>query len=449
MKKYDSYKDSGIEWIGEIPEHWEECRLGVIGGFTSSGIDKKIVEDEPTVKIINYTDVYGNKEKILNTEKDYMEVTSPQSKINQHSVKKGDLIFTPSSETKEDIGLSAVVVDDLDNTAFSYHVLRFQFNKEVNLLFKKYLCNNYPVLNYFSKNSKGTTRQILGREDFKNAKVVIPPKSEQTSIASFLDRKTSEIDDIIADKKRLLELYEEEKTAIINQAVTKGLDPNAPMKDSGIEWLGEIPEHWEVKKLKMLVSKVGSGVTPRGGSSVYLSIGIPLIRSQNVHFDGLKLDDVAFISEEVDEEMSNSRIQDGDVLLNITGASIGRCYFVPDGFGRGNVNQHVCIIRPNINEVSTVYLSLLLRSEIGQLQIRLQQTGANREGLNFEQLKNFYLPVATSLNEQQSIVHHIESECSKIDFKKARTEELIELLTEYRTALISEAVTGKIKVTED
>jgi len=147
--------------------------------------------------------------------------------------------------------------------------------------------------------------------------------------------------------------------------------------------------------------------------------------------------------------MSNSRIQDGDVLLNITGASIGRCYFVPDGFGRGNVNQHVCIIRPNINEVSTVYLSLLLRSEIGQLQIRLQQTGANREGLNFEQLKNFYLPVATSLNEQQSIVHHIESECSKIDFKKARTEELIELLTEYRTALISEAVTGKIKVTED
>ncbi|MCK9436557.1 MAG: restriction endonuclease subunit S, partial [Synergistaceae bacterium] len=414
MKKYDSYKDSGIEWIGEIPEHWEECRLGVIGGFTSSGIDKKIVEDEPTVKIINYTDVYGNKEKILNTEKDYMEVTSPQSKINQHSVKKGDLIFTPSSETKEDIGLSAVVVDDLDNTAFSYHVLRFQFNKEVNLLFKKYLCNNYPVLNYFSKNSKGTTRQILGREDFKNAKVVIPPKSEQTSIASFLDRKTSEIDDIIADKKRLLELYEEEKTAIINQAVTKGLDPNAPMKDSGIEWLGEIPEHWEVKKLKMLVSKVGSGVTPRGGSSVYLSIGIPLIRSQNVHFDGLKLDDVAFISEEVDEEMSNSRIQDGDVLLNITGASIGRCYFVPDGFGRGNVNQHVCIIRPNINEVSTVYLSLLLRSEIGQLQIRLQQTGANREGLNFEQLKNFYLPVATSLNEQQSIVHHIESECSKI-----------------------------------
>src|SRR5690554_6743883 len=269
MKKYDSYKDSGIEWIGEIPEHWEECRLGVIGGFTSSGIDKKIVEDEPTVKIINYTDVYGNKEKILNTEKDYMEVTSPQSKINQHSVKKGDLIFTPSSETKEDIGLSAVVVDDLDNTAFSYHVLRFQFNKEVNLLFKKYLCNNYPVLNYFSKNSKGTTRQILGIEDFKNAKVVIPPKSEQTSIASFLDRKTSEIDEIIADKKRLLELYEEEKTAIINQAVTKGLDPNAPMKDSGIEWLGEIPEHWEVKKINWSFENIGSGTTPKADNQLY------------------------------------------------------------------------------------------------------------------------------------------------------------------------------------
>lgn len=158
MKKYDSYKDSGIDWIGEIPSHWKEYKLGVIGRFSSSGIDKKIIEDEPHVMIINYTDVYGNKEMILNSEKEYMVVTTPQSKIEQHSVKKGDLIFTPSSETKEDIGLSAVVVDDLENTAFSYHVLRFQFNQVVDLQFKKYLCNNNIVLNYFSKNSKGTTR---------------------------------------------------------------------------------------------------------------------------------------------------------------------------------------------------------------------------------------------------------------------------------------------------
>ena len=438
MKKYDSYKDSGIEWIGEIPSHWAVNKVkhnfSFKTGFTPPSGKSEYYEDGTHVWI-NISDL---QEK---------EISDSVNKITDKAiedfkpeiVQKGSLLYSFKLSVGR-VGFNTM--DCYTNEA----IFSINPDSSTNLNFFYYSLPD-QILKNANENIYGA--KILNQELIKNAYLVIPPTTEQTSIASFLDLKTSEIDDIIADKKRLLELYEEEKTAIINQAVTKGLDPNAPMKDSGIEWLGEIPEYWEVKKLKMLVSKVGSGVTPRGGSSVYLSIGIPLIRSQNVHFDGLKLDDVAFISEEVDEEMSNSRIQDGDVLLNITGASIGRCYFVPDGFGRGNVNQHVCIIRPNINEVSTVYLSLLLRSEIGQLQIRLQQTGANREGLNFEQLKNFYLPVATSLNEQQSIVHHIESECSKIDFKKARTEELIELLTEYRTALVSEAVTGKIKVTED
>lgn len=136
------------------------------------------------------------------------------------------------------------------------------------------------------------------------------------------------------------------------------------------------------------------------------------------------------------------------MLLNITGASIGRCFYVPNGFGRGNVNQHVCIIRPIIDIIDTIYLHLLLRSEIGQLQIRYQQTGANREGLNFEQLKNFSLPFPTNIEEQKSIVEFIETKCKKIDAKIARTEKLIELLTEYRSTLISEVVTGKIMVIE-
>lgn len=440
MKKYDSYKDSGIEWIGEIPSHWEVKK---IKQFTKvlTGSTPKTTEESYWNGDINWvtTDDLGKL--------DGMYIFDSRRKISKEGFENSGTNIAPEGSivisTRAPIGHIGILgIEACTNQGCKTIVSDLNCKSE---FLYYHLNTSKEDLNSLGV---GTTFLELPTQTLKDYLVPFPNKQEQTAIANFLDRKTSEIDDIIADKKRLLELYEEERTAIINQAVTKGLDPNAPMKDSGIEWLGEIPEHWEVKKLKMLVSKVGSGVTPRGGSSVYLSIGIPLIRSQNVHFDGLKLDDVAFISEEVDEEMSNSRIQDGDVLLNITGASIGRCYFVPDGFGRGNVNQHVCIIRPNINEVSTVYLSLLLRSEIGQLQIRLQQTGANREGLNFEQLKNFYLPVATSLNEQQSIVQHIETECSKIDFKKARTEELIELLIEYRTALISEAVTGKIKVIE-
>src|SRR5690554_1485990 len=424
MKKYDSYKDSGIEWIGEIPEHWEECRLGVIGGFTSSGIDKKIVEDELTVKIINYTDVYGNKEKILNTEKDYMEVTSPQSKINQHSVKKGDLIFTLSSETKEDIGLSAVVVDDLVNTAFSYHVLRFQFNKEVNLLFKKYLCNNYPVLNYFSKNSKGTTRQILGREDFKNAKVVIPPISEQTSIASFLDRKTSEIDEIIADKKRLLELYEEEKTAIINQAVTKGLDPNAPMKDSGIEWIGEIPEHWEVSRIKYYLD-YQKGKNPKeinfdkgSTSEIYLAMDFLRGEPRQILY--------------VDDTDGYVKVDENEILLLWDGSNAGEFILSK----RGILSSTMAVIY--LNNIKKRYSWYYLKN----FEPRLKENtiGMGIPHVNGEELKNGYITIPP-ISEQTSIANFLDLKTSEIDEIIADKKRLLELYEEEKTAIINQAVT--------
>jgi len=453
MKKYDSYKDSGIEWIGEIPSHWEEYRLGVIGRFSSSGIDKKIIEDEPHVMIINYTDVYGNKEMILNSKKEYMVVTTPQSKIEQHSVKKGDLIFTPSSETKEDIGLSAVVVDDLENTAFSYHVLRFQFNQVVDLQFKKYLCNNNIVLNYFSKNSKGTTRQILGREDFKNAKVVIPPLDEQTAIANFLDRKTSEIDEIIADKKRLLELYEEEKTAIINKAVTKGINPDAPMKDSGIEWLGEIPEHWEVKKIKhLLKKKKGALKTGPFGSQLKNSdldsSGEYKVYTQRNVLDNDFIEGDDKINEVKFQSLKEFLIEDGDILFTSRG-TIGVCNVFPADSEPGIL--HPCLIRIQIDR-DRVHQDWIINyvnnSSLFIDNVKYESNATTIEVIYGGTLKETALPVPP-IKEQQSIVQHIEAECSRIDFKKARTEELIELLTEYRTALISEAVTGKIKIIED
>ncbi len=451
MKKYEKYKDSGFDWIGEIPEHWEIDKLGWQGIFSASGIDKKTVKGEPLVKMINYTDIYGNENLTLTADKKYMIVSCPKNKKDIHQVNVGDLIFTPSSETADEIGLSALVVDEMPDTVYSYHVIRLQITKDFDIDFRKYLCNNNFVLNQFSKEAKGTTRQIIGRDVFKNIKVLIPPKPEQTAIANYLNRKTAQIDQLIADKKRLLQLYEEEKTAIINQAVTKGIPckdarPCVSYKDSGIEWLGKIPEHWKVKKLKYFVKKIGSGVTPRGGASVYLTSGIPLLRSQNIHFDGLRLDDVAYISNDTHNEMSNSKVISGDVLLNITGASIGRCYYITEALGEANVNQHVCIIRPN-KKLCSQFLYYILRSFVGQVQIKIEQTGSGREGLNFEALKNFIIP-ETEIDEQTAIVQYIEKEIARINAKVGKAKKLIELLEEYRTALISEVVTGKIKVTE-
>ena len=200
MERYEKYKESGFEWIGEIPEHWEFDKLGWQGIFSASGIDKKTVKGEPLVKMINYTDIYGNENLTLSANRKYMIVSCPETKKEIHQVKIGDLIFTPSSETIDEIGLSALVIEELQDTVYSYHVIRLQFTKDFDIKFRKYLCNNNFVLNQFSKEAKGTTRQIIGRDVFKNIRVVIPPKPEQTAIADYLDRKTAEIDELITKK---------------------------------------------------------------------------------------------------------------------------------------------------------------------------------------------------------------------------------------------------------
>lgn len=156
------------------------------------------------------------------------------------------------------------------------------------------------------------------------------------------------------------------------------------------------------------------------------------------------MDDVAYISQDVHQGMRNSKVATDDILLNITGASIGRVYFVEDWLGEANVNQHVCILRPGTT-IRTKFLYLVFRSMIGQEQIGMEQTGSGREGLNFEALKNFCVPVPP-VTEQQSIVRYIQNESRRVDNQKARTQKMIDLLTEYRTALISEVVTGKVKV---
>lgn len=221
------------------------------------------------------------------------------------------------------------------------------------------------------------------------------------------------------------------------------MNPYSTYKPSGIDWIGDIPSHWEVKKLKFTVTKVGSGVTPSGGAAVYQTEGVPLLRSQNIHFDGLRLNDVAYISKEVDASMSNSRVLAGDVLLNITGGSIGRCYFMSENFGPANVNQHVCIVRPAHEQVNTKFLYRLLSSPIGQTQIDLLQTGANREGLNFEQLKNFDLSLPP-LSEQAAIASYLDEKTAQLDTFIDRKRRLIDLLREEKTALINEAVTKGI-----
>ena len=280
---------------------------------------------------------------------------------------------------------------------------------------------------------------------FKDFRAGLPPLEEQQAIARFLDFKTAQIDALIAKKRALLDKLAEKRTALISHAVTKGLDPSAPMKDSGVAWLGEIPAHWDAKRIKFTVSYIGSGKTPKGGAEVYVQEGIMILRSQNVHDKGLVLDDVAYITDEADAAQPASRVLAGDVLLNITGASIGRTSIVPTPFPPANVNQHVCILRPIKSLVIPEYLHLLLCSRQAKDQISSLENGTSREGLNFQQVGRL-LFAFPSVGEQVEIVSAVAKKVERIDQQVEKVLSAINRLAEYRSALITNAVTGKIDV---
>ena len=286
-------------------------------------------------------------------------------------------------------------------------------------------------------------RSSLTETDFGYIHTCLPPLSEQQKIADYLDKVCGEVDEMITLQEQMIDELKAYKQSVITEAVTKGLNPNVLMKDSGIDWIGEIPESWKVVKLSLLTSKIGSGSTPTGGANVYVSEGVKFLRSQNVYFEGLDLSDVAHITEKIDEEMKGTRVLPGDVLLNITGGSIGRCYFVDETLGKANVNQHVSIIRPN--NIDTKYLKYSLQSTLGQHQVSLLQTGGNREGLSAAALSNFKI-LLPSKDEQQSIATYLDRKCAEIDDLIAIKQSKIEELKEYKKSVIYEYVTGKKEV---
>lgn len=211
-------------------------------------------------------------------------------------------------------------------------------------------------------------------------------------------------------------------------------------KPSGIPWLGEVPAHWEVKRLRFVVQKIGSGKTPKGGAESYATEGVVFIRSQNVYDDGLRLDDVVYIDDETDEDMAGTRVKPNDVLLNITGASIGRCAPVPDDLGPANVNQHVAIIRPEREKVDQRFLHAFLCSQATKAAILADEVGSSREALNFEQIAGLPIPLPP-LPEQRAIAAFLDERTARIDALVARKRRLVQLLKEKRQALITRAVT--------
>lgn len=216
------------------------------------------------------------------------------------------------------------------------------------------------------------------------------------------------------------------------------------MKDSGISWIGQIPADWSIVKIKAGVHKVGSGKTPSGGATTYADEGILFLRSQNVYDTGLELSNPTYITPAVDEEMKGTRVFPNDVLLNITGGSIGRCCIFPESLKTANVNQHVSIIRVNQNIFLPEYMHYYWVSPLGSLAIDLYQTGGNREGMSADAIKNTPI-ILIPLDEQRRICRVLDDECSKIDSVLAKIRTSIEEYKKLKQAIITQAVTKGIR----
>ncbi len=446
MKQYDTYKESGIEWIGEIPSHWEVKKLQFLAAkekysFTGGPFGSDLKADEYTqegVRIIQLQNIGVG--RFLN---DYKIFTSDKKadELYNCNIFPEEIIVAKMADP---VARACLIPKENDRYLMASDGIRIKVDsKKANNNYAVYSINS-PYFNYEAvRNSEGTTRLRIGLSTVKKLKIILPPLKEQTTIANYLNRKTAEIDDLISDKKRLLELYEEEKTAFINQAVTKGLDPNVKMKDSGIEWLGEIPEHWVVKRLSWCFEIIGSGTTPKAGEEEYY---------YNGEFNWLLTGDLTdgevwgtskkITQKALDDYSSLKKYPANSIVMAMYGATIGKLGIlkIPT-----TVNQACCVMTtPNhFNYVFAFYLLLAARKEIINMSY-----GGGQPNISQELIRSFRVQVPP-LEEQQSIVYHIETECARIDAKKDKTKKLIDLLTEYRTALISEVVTGKINVIDE
>jgi len=411
--------------LGEIPANWHIKTLGEIGKFTKGkGIAKKDISKEG-MKCILYGQLYTTyKERILSVN------TFTNTKVKNPVIgQSNDLLFPSSGETAIDIATSSAL--NTNNVYIGGDINLFRPSTLIDSNFLSYQINSIRKAD-LSKLAQGSSVYHLYADNLANFKVVLPPLNEQQKIADIL----STLDDQIQQTDQLIKRTKELKKGLMQKLVIKGTG-HSSFKETEV---GKIPVTWTIAKVDDIADFVGSGVTPRGGQKVYKVEGIPFIRSQNVYPEGLVLEDIVYIDKETNKKMNRSEVQENDVLLNITGASIGRCTYVPVGFGKANVNQHVCIIRSN-GRVLPTYLSNYINSSLGQIQIKKSLNGSSREGLNYQQVRALLIAIPP-IEEQQKISNILGTVDNRIRENTFTMERLLAL----KKGLMQQLLTGKIRV---
>ena len=421
-KPYPKYKDSGVEWLGEVPESWEVKRLGY---YFNQRREKVSDKDFPPLSV--------TKNGVI----PQMETAAKSDDgDNRKRVCKGDFTINSRSDRKGSSGLSS-----LDGSvSLIYTVLEPENNFYGG--FAHHLFRSYPFQEEFYRYGKGIVADLwtTNYSEMKNITLGVPHLEEQKQIAAFLDRETARVDDLIAKQERMIELLAEKRGALISQAVTRGLNSRVTLQDSGVEWLGEVPQHWEVKRLKHLSRQIvdGSHLTP-----TYVAEGVPFLRVTDIHKTEINWDTVARIPDEEHKILSQRcKPERGDLLLSKNG-TIG-VPFVVNFDDEFSIFVSLCLIKAN-DLLSTEFLKFLFESDVLEEQISYGSKASTVTNLHLEKIREFQLPCPPLL-EQKAIVKYLDRQTAKIDALTDKAREAIALMKEHRSSLIAAAVTGKIDV---
>lgn len=419
LKPYSEYKDSRVEWFGQVPHHWEIKRLKYL--------DKTVMGQSPESDDCNKE---GAGIPFLQGNADFGCLNPMPSVWCEHPNKtseKDDILLS----VRAPVG-AVNISDQIYGIGRGLCAIR-PVRSHKRYAYYRTLCLSEEL----NRVATGSTYTAIAVDQVNNVVIANPDQDEQKFISNYLDNKTARIDDLITKKERMIELLKEERAAVINQAVTKGLDPSVEMKDSGIEWLGNIPKNWVIKRLKYVGNSIiGLTYAPEDVSPE----GTLVLRSSNVQDGQITFDDNVYVNKPIKEELL---VKEGDILLcsrNGSRALIGKCARINTEHEGSTFGAFMTVFRGKANRfVYYVFNSTIFSFHIGSFLT------ATINQLTTENLNSIVVALPPE-SEQKAIADYLDAKTAQIDGQITRERRSVELLREYRTALISEAVTGKIDV---
>ncbi|MCL4203432.1 MAG: restriction endonuclease subunit S [Pirellulaceae bacterium] len=433
LKPYPDYKESGLPWLGTVPAHWRIRRIKTVLK------EKDARSSDGSGTLLSLTRNRGLVARSEMTDK----VHGARTLVGYKLYNPGEIVMNRMQAWSGMFGagpIAGLVSPD-------YAVFQIIGQDLVDLLLARIKAPD--LVSQFALESKGIGSGFnrLYSDRLGAIAISLPPPDEQAAIVRFLDHANRKIDGFIRAKRKLIGLLNEQKQVIIHQAVTRGLNPDVPVKPSGIPWLGDIPEHWEALQVRRLVSFVTSG--SRGWARFYSDDGYIFIQSGNLGRSmGLNFAYIQHVRPPSGSEGERTQVRRDDVLVCVTGALTGNTVHVDQDLALpAFVNQHVALLRPRVRMVKPRFLAYALRSEAGRIQFKTSEYGGTKQGLGLGDVKSVFIAVPP-LVYQDNVIAHLDRVLGHFDETITRTEREIALVQEYRTRLTADVVTGKLDVRE-